>query len=305
MIARRRSVATFLVLAGLISFPAACGSGASGSTGPSPTATAPRTATPAPTPSPTATRPPTPSAIDASVQDMDMVQVLAAVDSDGVDVLVAGIPDRVGYRGLFAPQDTGEDSPGAAAAAANAALLSEHWVFLEGDGEARDASGRLLGYVWLPDGRLVNEELIRLGVARPNPDGLDTDRQERFADAQATAVAAKAELIAVSDIRLKGTGQAQPDEYIEITNPGVSALDMSGWRLQAGHEDQFFDFPAGFTLEPGQTCRLYTNQVAEDSCGGYTFGYDKPILNNERDCGQLFDPLGLLIVEHCVKQNES
>ncbi len=226
-----------------------------------------------------------------------------AVPAYAVEVIVGSAPTWW-YLGIFAPGGTEKGSPGGAAADANADLLDGHWVFLE-DGGGRESSGRLLRYVWLADGRLVNEELVRLGLARVEPTGVDAPHRERLLAAQAAAVADKAALIEISSIRLDGTGNAQPDEHIEITNPGETGLDMSGWRAEAGHVDQFFVFPNGFTLAPGDTCRLYTNQVLDDSCGGYTFGHNKPILNNEGDCGQFYDALGLLIVERCVKRGEN
>lgn len=279
-----------LVVAAMLGSLTACGSGAPAEEGSTPTALP--------------TLPPTPSAIDPSVQGMDMVQVIGVVNGDTIEVIIESKPVALGYLGVHAPEVTDQGSPGETAASANAELLGGHWVFLEGDG-GRDSSGRLLRHVWLPDGRLINEEIVRLGLARVETAGLDESRRERLLAAQAAAVADKAALIEVSSIRLDGTGKAQPDEHIEITNPGEQGLDMSGWRAEAGHVDQFFVFPTGFTLPPGETCRLYTNQVLDDSCGDHTCGHDKPILNNGGDCGQFYDALGLLIVERCVKRGEN
>lgn len=38
-------------------------------------------------------------------------------------------------------------------------------VFIEFDVERRDHYGRLLGYLWLPDGRMFNEEILKAGFA--------------------------------------------------------------------------------------------------------------------------------------------
>ena len=40
-------------------------------------------------------------------------------------------------------------------------------IFLEFDVEPQDRYGRLLSYVWLPDGRMVNKEIICSGYAYP------------------------------------------------------------------------------------------------------------------------------------------
>ena len=47
------------------------------------------------------------------------------------------------------------------------ALLAHQKVRLEFDVEERDKYGRLLAYVYLPDGTFVNEKIIRAGYAYP------------------------------------------------------------------------------------------------------------------------------------------
>jgi hypothetical protein len=44
-------------------------------------------------------------------------------------------------------------------------------VYLEFDRQRYDAEGNWLAYVFLPNGRMLNAELIRLGLGRPAPDG--------------------------------------------------------------------------------------------------------------------------------------
>lgn len=44
-------------------------------------------------------------------------------------------------------------------------------VYLEFDRQRYDAEGNWLAYAFLPNGRMLNAELIRLGMARPHPDG--------------------------------------------------------------------------------------------------------------------------------------
>jgi micrococcal nuclease len=52
------------------------------------------------------------------------------------------------------------------AAALTRKMLPKHSKFrIEYDVEKRDKYGRLLGYVFLPDGRMVNEELVKAGLA--------------------------------------------------------------------------------------------------------------------------------------------
>jgi hypothetical protein len=51
-------------------------------------------------------------------------------------------------------------------------------VYLEFDRQRYDGGGDWLAYVFLPNGRMLNAELIRLGLARPRPDG----RNLRYVD---------------------------------------------------------------------------------------------------------------------------
>jgi hypothetical protein len=51
-------------------------------------------------------------------------------------------------------------------------------LYLEFDRQRYDAEGNWLAYVFLPNGRMLNAELVRLGLARPAPDG----RNARYLD---------------------------------------------------------------------------------------------------------------------------
>lgn len=100
--------------------------------------------------------------------------------------------------------------------------------------------------------------------------------------------------ITISWIRADGEGSVEPDEFAVITNTGVGTINLGGWRLNAGDEGQDFWFP-NMELGPGQSCRVYTNQVHADSCGGGTFGSTKAIWKNDGDCGILYDATGAQI----------
>jgi len=44
-------------------------------------------------------------------------------------------------------------------------------VSLEFDRQRYDRAGDWLAYLFMPNGRMLNAELIRVGLARPRPDG--------------------------------------------------------------------------------------------------------------------------------------
>lgn len=105
--------------------------------------------------------------------------------------------------------------------------------------------------------------------------------------------------VVISGIRANGDiNPNEPDEYATITNRGAGVINMAGWRLNAGDEGQDFYFPA-FNLAPGASCRVYTNQIHPESCGGQSFGRGDAIWRNSGDCGFLFDATGAQVSRYC------
>lgn len=67
-------------------------------------------------------------------------------------------------------------------------LLPKRTKFrIEYDVEKRDKYGRLLGYVYLPDGRMLNEELVRAGLAYLFPTEKNVKYKNRLVAALAEA----------------------------------------------------------------------------------------------------------------------
>jgi micrococcal nuclease len=95
------------------------------------------------------------------------------VDGDTIDVIIGGHDERVRLLGIDTPEIHVVDGPpecfGPEAAEHTASLLPPGTeVRLERDVVGRDHYGRLLAHVYrLPDGLLVNEEVLRHGYARP------------------------------------------------------------------------------------------------------------------------------------------
>lgn len=90
-------------------------------------------------------------------------------DGDTVVVDMNGIKERVRFIGVDTPETqdprTSVQCFGKAASEFTAALIGSNPVRLEADpaNTNRDRYNRLLRYVYLPDGRLVNAEIIRQG----------------------------------------------------------------------------------------------------------------------------------------------
>ena len=103
------------------------------------------------------------------------------VSVDGRDAIVR-------YLGIDSP----DGGPGATSAKlANQKLVEGQIVYLEKDVTDADTYGRLLRYVWLADGRLLNQELVRLGCAAVTAKAPDLKYQDRLLRAQGAAQEAK------------------------------------------------------------------------------------------------------------------
>jgi hypothetical protein len=92
-------------------------------------------------------------------------------------------------------------------------------------------------------------------------------------------------------------GRAEPDEYCELVNEGSEAVNLAGWRLNAGAPNQDMVF-ADFALASGQHIRVYTNEVHAE-WGGLTFASKAALWKNDGDCGYLYDASGAEKSSYC------
>jgi hypothetical protein len=88
--------------------------------------------------------------------------------------------------------------------------------------------------------------------------------------------------------------QSESDEYVEIGNTGGTAVNLGGWHINAGDGGQDF----WIDLQPGQSCRVYTNEVHPETCG-FSFGRGSAVWNNGGDCGYLYDAAGVEVSRRC------
>lgn len=97
-------------------------------------------------------------------------QLERVVDGDTIIVRIGGKRERVRYIGIDTPElgrDGKPDAPFARKAmAANARLVEPGPLRLAVGVQERDRYGRLLAYVHNGDQKLVNAELLQLGLAR-------------------------------------------------------------------------------------------------------------------------------------------
>lgn len=152
------------------------------------------TETPTPVPTPTGTSTPTPSPSPTNTPPPAVTYPIGRiVAADLFEVVVEGRPEAVRPIGVKAPNALDPQRPvdcyGAEATQVARALLEGKRVRVEGDPAvgARDADGRVLAYIWLPDGGLYNEVLLRQGFAVEDAVAGLSRFQPLFSEAQVDA----------------------------------------------------------------------------------------------------------------------
>jgi endonuclease YncB( thermonuclease family) len=253
-------------------------------------------------------------------------QVVEVVDGDTIRVSIDGQAYTLRYIGIDAPETRHPDRPvewmGPEATAANERLVDGETVYLEKDVSETDRYGRLLRYVYLTDGEFVNAALVRQGYAVASSYPPDVKYQDLLRRAEREAREAGRGLwsatpsptspaggqmqatpgssVVIANVHYDGQiDPGEPDEYAVIQNAGSTAVNLAGWRLNAGAPGQDFRFPE-FLLAPGQACRVYTGEVHPEHCG-FSFESDQALWSNDGDCGFLYDASGVAVSRLCYE----
>jgi micrococcal nuclease len=122
---------------------------------------------------------PAPAPVD---KEWTPARVVRVVDGDTIRVTIDGQEYALRYIGIDSPETVRPNHPvewmGPEATAANEALVGGKTVYLEKDVSETDRYGRLLRYVYLADGTMVNAELVRRGYANSSTYPPDVKHQE-------------------------------------------------------------------------------------------------------------------------------
>jgi hypothetical protein len=102
--------------------------------------------------------------------------------------------------------------------------------------------------------------------------------------------------VVITYIFYDGVLPQEPDEYVEIRNDDSFAIQLANWTLR-DDANHVYTFPS-FVIQPGQVCRVYTNQYHPEWCG-FNYGSGSPIWNNTGDCAYLRDSAFTLIYQYC------
>ncbi len=225
---------------------------------------------------------------------------LADGDSFDIEWSDSGDTDELRLLGINAPETTacfGDASRGVLDL-----LTTDRELLVET--VARDEFGRGLAHVWA-GGVFINARLVELGAAIALSDG--GDHVQLLVDAQQVAnenetglwdptfcgsTSESAVRIATIEGDAPGQDHLFPNgEWIELVNDGATAADLSGWSIRDESTRNRYDFPDGFSLEPGATVRVYSGCGDDDVQSLYWCG-GGPVWNNGGDTGFLVDPEG-------------
>lgn len=121
--------------------------------------------------------------------------VTRVVDGDTAHVRYRGRDVTVRFIGVDTPETVAPGQPiecyGPEASAFTTRRLSGRRVRLEFDADRIDVYGRTLAYLWMPDGSMFNETLVRRGYATVATYPPDTRYVGRFEAAERAAKAAE------------------------------------------------------------------------------------------------------------------
>lgn len=239
--------------------------------------------------------------------------VSRTIDGDTVELATG---QRVRYIGIDTPELTWpRECYAVEAYQRNKELVEGKRVALRNDVSETDRYGRLLRYVYLPNGEMVNAILVREGYALaatfpPNVMFADLfvqlEREAREAgrglwgpvcQTPPTPTRTPPSTVGIngacSQFDAPGNDHYNlNEEWVCFTNYGVEVAYMTHWRV----EDEFghvYIFPA-FTLPSGVTVKLHTGSGTDTQTDLY-WGSRRAIWNNDGDTVFLYDASGNLV----------
>lgn len=152
-------------------------------------------------------------------------QVINVVDGDTIDVLIDGVEYRLRYILVDTPETKhptkGVEPFGPEAYEANRQLVEGQTVWLEKDVSETDSYGRLLRYVYVGD-LMVNEELLRRGLAQVATFPPDVKYVDRFRAIQQEAQAAGVGMWSSQPVAEPPSEPTPPPEQPQSSEAGCS-----------------------------------------------------------------------------------
>ncbi len=238
---------------------------------------------------------------DADLPQMTPAAVARHVDGDTFEVAIADPPhgmrstERVRLMGIDTPELG--DPLAAEAQEHTARRTGTGPVYLAFDFQRRDQFGRLLAFVYLPDGTLLNAELIETGLAvvyrgddlvyfRPQFEALEQEARSRERGVWKGKAAAG---VIIVDIRNQSRA-----EHVLLRNDGPATVDLSGWRICDDDRDVLM-IPSRVMLAPGKTLAVGSGTGCVDTHHPCLTVSTKNIWGNSGDVACLEDRSGNVV----------
>jgi len=95
------------------------------------------------------------------------------------------------------------------------------------------------------------------------------------------------------------------DEFIAFTNVSGGAVFLTGWKIVSVQGNQVFDFPSGFQMAAGQSCRVYTDEDHPEHCGLNWRSPRQGVWANTGDKAEIRDAGGRVIDWYCYGSREA
>ena len=89
--------------------------------------------------------------------------------------------------------------------------------------------------------------------------------------------------------------KGQP-EIVVIENTGNSSQNLTGWKVEDHGPTYTFNFPTGFSLQPGSLVELTSGESGDDT-DKTIFWNNRTVWNNDGDTASLFNERDLLVAE--------
>lgn len=225
------------------------------------------------------------------------------IDGDSMELRIGGEVVEVRLRGINAPElrlPSGEAScNGREARAAMEAVLGAG--DLRFDGAETDRFGRVLGDLYAGN-RAVDGAMVSQGWALALWSGDDPALVATMEDAAAagaglwgTACGEAAAVVEVGDVQPDPRGRDEEhlnDEWIEITNAGREAVDLTGWTVADETASNRFEL-AGRSVAPGATLRIHTGSGTDTATDAY-LDQREPVWSNSGETVLVADPDGVI-----------
>lgn len=237
---------------------------------------------------------------DADLRLMTRAAVTRHVDGDTFEVAITDPP--AGMRTAETIRLLGIDTPelgeplGAEAQDRTARRAGDGPVYLAFDFRRRDRYDRLLAFVYLRDGALLNAELLRSGLAAVYR---ADDLMYFFAQFEDLERDARQEGIGLWEGRTAGVviviiRNAGRAEHVELRNDGAEPVDISRWRI-ADDDGDMVSIPGDTVLAPASTVAVGSGTGCVETPHPCLHVSPKNIWSNGGDDAALYDRGGTAV----------